>query len=172
MTKLSGMLGGSILLIALFGCGSKIDKAALAEGEAAGKDASVLYEMSQKEISLANKYSWQKWVELRGAKERDAQLAVTAKQLEAARDKFTAASTKITESLRGQNPFTNDETKSASRMGDAYRKWSEMAEYERKTLQESVGINDVKVLTDKFTEAGAKQAKMNENVMAIIKSAR
>jgi hypothetical protein len=173
MTQFSRLLGGLLLLSALLGCGSspKINDAALREGEALGKEASALYEKAQTDISLANKYTWQAWVDVRSAKDRDQQLTATAKELEAVRDKFAAASSKMKEALNGQKPFDSNEAKHASKMSEAYRQWSEMVEFERKTWQESVGVADAKALNDKLTDATNKYKKMNEDVMASIKAA-
>ena len=110
-------------------------------------------------------------IEVNDEKTRNAKFVSAAKELETARDKFLLASTKIREAMNGQKAFDNEQATRLSRMSNAYKQWSEMAEFERKTLQEASGMTDLKKLREKFTEAQKAWEKMNEDLMSSIRSA-
>ena len=111
----------------------KINETARQEAEATANEATAIYKKAQEIISFENKYSWQMTIDVNDEKTRNAKFVSAAKELETARDKFLLASTKMREALNGQKAFDNELATRLSRMSNAYKQWSEMAEFARKT---------------------------------------
>jgi hypothetical protein len=168
--KIYGLLCLALLSI---GCAQapKINAAARQEAETLANDATALYKKSQQAISFDNKYSWKMAVDMDDAKTRNGKFLSAAKDLESARDKFLQASTKMTEAMNGQTRLDSDEAGNLSRMSRAYKLWSDMAELERKTLQDASVMTDPKALDQKLTEAQENRDKMNKDLMEIIRLA-
>jgi hypothetical protein len=144
----------------------QINETARQEAEAISNDAAASYKKAQGIVSLENKYSWEMAVDVNDQQTRNAKFASAAKELEAARDKFMQASAKMREALNGQKAFDNELATRLSRKSELYKLWSEVAEFERKTWQESAGINDPKKLRETLTEAQKEQKKMSEELMS------
>ena len=149
---------------------AQINETARREAEAMAKDATASYEKAQGAISLRNKYSWEMAVDVSDQQTRNAKFASAAKDLETARDKFSQASAKMSEALNGQKAFDNELATRLSRTSEAYKEWSELAEYERKTWQEASDMTDPKALREKLSEAQKKQQQKKEVVMARLRA--
>jgi hypothetical protein len=162
-----------VLCVALLsaGCGqsAQINEAARREAEATANDATASYKKAQDIVSLGNKYSWEMAVDVNDQQTRNAKFTSAAKELEAARDKFSQASVKMREALNGQKAFDNELATRLSRMSDAYKRWSELAEFERKAWQEASAMTDPKAIREKLTEAQKQQQKMNEELMSMMR---
>jgi hypothetical protein len=147
----------------------KINETARQEAETLANEASAIYKKSQQAISFDNKYSWKMAVDVNDAKIRNEKFLSAAKDLESAREKFLQASTKMTEAMNGQTRFDSEEARNLSRKSDTYKMWADMAELERKTLQEASAVTDTKALSQKLTEAQEKRDKMNKDLMEFMK---
>jgi mevalonate pyrophosphate decarboxylase len=77
----------------------------------------------------------------------------------------------MTEAMNGQASFDSDEARILFRKSDTYKMWAEMAELERKTLQEASTMTDTKAMTQKLTETQEKRDKLNKVLMESIKAA-
>lgn len=159
-----------VLLIILLGisCAQtpKIDEMARKEAESLANEASALYKKSQQSVSFDNKYSWMMAVGVDDAKTRNGKFASAAKDLDSTRDKFLQASTKMTEAMNGQTRLDSEEARDLWNRSNSYKMWAEMAEFERKTLQEATAVTDPKALEKKMTEAQEERDQMNKNLMA------
>ena len=163
---------GALVCLALLsiGCGSaKIDTAAQKEGETLANEASAVYKKSQQSISFDNKYSWDTAVNMDDEKTRNGKFTAAAKDLEAAKDKFSQASAKMKQAMNGQDKFASAETKTLAQKSQTYKMWSDLAEFERKTLQDASTMTDKKALIQKLTEAQAERDKMNKELMDYMK---
>lgn len=103
------------------------------------------------------------------AKTRNEKFLTAAKDLESARDKFLQASTKMTEAMGGQDRLDSEEAGNLSRRSGAYKMWSDMAELERKALQEASTMIDTKAIHQKLDETQEKRDKMNKDLMELIR---
>lgn len=146
----------------------KINETARQEAETLAKEATAVYEKSQQTISFKNKYSWEMAINVDDAKTRNGKFLSAAKDLELAKEKFLQASAKMTEAMNGQTKFDSDEAKKLSQKSQTYKMWSEMAEFERKTLQDATLVSDPKPLQQKLTEAQEKRDNMNKELMEYI----
>lgn len=167
MNRKTICLLGAVLLIVGCGRSVKVNEAARKEAEAAENEAVTAYTRAGKSISLENRYS----VAIGDWKTNKAKLAAAAKDYETARDKFALASTKMREAMNGQASFDNKEAGFLGRSSTAYKLWSEMAEFERKTCQDWSEAKDPKAIQDNLDAAVKARKKMNDEVMSMIRSA-
>lgn len=162
----------AVLLI--IGCGSsqsaKINEAARKEAETAEKEAVTAYKKAGESISLENRYSVEFATTMGDWKTNKAKFAAAAKDYETARDKFALASTKMREAMSGQASFDNKEAGFLGRSSEAFKLWSEMAEFERKTCQDWSEAKDPKAIKDNLDAAVKARRKMNDEVMSMIRA--
>lgn len=163
----------AVLLI--IGCGSsqsvKINEAARKEAETAEKEAVTAYTKAGQSISLENRYGVEMATTMGDWKTNKAKFAAAAKDYETARDKFALASTKMREAMGGQASFDNKEAGFLGRSSEAFKLWSEMAEFERKTCQDWSEAKDPKAIKDNLDAAVKARKKMNDEVMSMIRAA-
>ena len=163
----------TVLLIV--GCGSsrsaKFNEAARKEAETAENEAVTAYKKAGESISLENRYGVDMAMTMRDWKTNKAKFATTAKNYETARDKFALASTKMREAMNGQASFDNKEAGFLGRSSEAFKLWSEMAEFERKTCQDWSEAKDPKAIQDNLDVAVKARKKMNDAVMSMMRSA-
>jgi hypothetical protein len=153
------------LLIAGCGRSVKFNEVARKEAEAAENEAVTAYTKAGKSISLENRYS----VATGDSKTLKAKLAAAARDYETARDKFALASTKMREAMNGQMSFDNKEAGFLGRSSEAYKLWSEMAEFERKTCQDWSEAKDPKAIEDNLDVAVKARKKMSDGVMSMLR---
>jgi hypothetical protein len=163
----------AVLLI--IGCGksqsAKFNEAARMEGETAGNEAVTAYNRAGKSISLENRYAAESAATLGDWKTNKAKFAAAAGNYETARDKFALASTKMREAMNGQASFDNKEARFLGRSSEAFKLWSEMAEFERKTCQDWSEAKDPKAIQDNLDVAVKARNKMSDAVMSMMRSA-
>lgn len=159
----------AVLLSAGCNQSPRINEMARQEADATIDDALASYNKAQRIISLENNYSWEMTVEVNDQPTQNAKFAYAAGELETARDKFLQASAKMREALNGQKAFDNELATRLSRMSEAYQRWSELAEFERRNWQEASGLTDSGALREKLTEAQKKQQKMSEELMSMMR---
>ena len=157
------------------GCGSsqsaKINEAARMEAETAGNEAVTAYNRAGKSISLENRYAAESAATLGDWKTNKAKFAAAARDYETARDKFALASTKMREAMNGQASFDNKRAAYLGRRSTAFKLWSEMAEFERKTCQDWSEAKNPKAIQDNLDVALKARKQMNGEVMSMIRSA-
>ena len=155
------------VVLLIIGCGRsvKFNEVARKEAEAAENEAVTAYTKAGKSISLENRYS----VAIGDSKTLKAKLAAAARDYETARDKFALASTKMREAMNGQASFDNKEAGFLGRSSEAYKLWSEMAEFERKTCQDWSEVKDPKAIEDNLDVAVKARNKMNDGVMSMLR---
>lgn len=166
------LLCGVLLIV---GCGSsravKINETARKEAGMAETDAVTAYTKAVESISLENRYGVEIATTMGEWKTNKAKFAAAAKNYETARDKFALASTKMREAMNGQASVDNKEAGFLGRSSEAYKLWSEMAEFERKTCQDWSEARDPKAIQDNLDVAVKARKKMNDEVMSMIRSA-
>jgi len=159
----------------LIGCGSsqsvKINEGARKEAETAEKEAVTAYKKAGESISLENRYGVEMATTMGDWKTTKAKFAAAARDYETARDKFALASTKMREAMNGQASFDNKEVGFLGRSSAAFKLWSEMAEFERKTCQDWSEAKDPKAIQDNLDAAVKARKKMNDEVMSMIRAA-
>ena len=147
----------------------KINETAKQEAETIANDASRIYQKAQEIVSMEIEYGWSLILEVNDTKTRNEKFISAAKELETARDKFLQASAKMNEALNGQKKYDNEQATRLSRMSEAYKRFSERAEFERKTWQEASTLTDPKLLRQKLTEAQKIQNKMTKDLMSFMR---
>ena len=164
----------AVLLIA--GCGSsrsvKINEVARQEAETAENEAVAAYKKALESISLENRYGVEMATTMGDWKTSKAKFAAAARDYETARDKFALASTKMREAMNGQASFDNKRVGYLGRTSTAFKLWSEMAEFERKTCQDWSEAKGPKAIQDNLDVALKARKKMNDEVTSMIRSAR
>ena len=160
----------AVLLIV--GCGrsqsAKFNEAARKEAETAKNEAVKAYTRAVESISLENRYGVEMATTMGNWKTNKAKFAAAARDYETARDKFALASTKMREAMNGQASFDNKEAKFLGRSSEAFKLWSEMAEFERKTCQDWSEAKDPKTIQDNLDVAVKARKKMNDAVMSMM----
>ena len=146
----------------------EINETVRKEAETIADQASAAYKEARSSVSLDNKYSWQGAIEVNDEKTRNEKFTAAAKGLEVARDKFLDASKKMKDALGGQAAFDNKLATRVSRTSEAYKYWSDLAEFERKTWKDAAETTDANVLKQNLSVAQQKQQKMNEVLMAMM----
>jgi len=163
----------AVLLIA--GCGRsqsvKINEAARKEAQTAENDAVTAYKRAGESISLENRYGVEMATTMGDWKTNKAKFAAAAEDYDTARVKFALASTKMREAMNGQASFDNKEAKFLGRSSEAFKLWSEMAEFERKTCQDWSEAKDPKTIQDNLDVAVKARKKMNDAVMSMMRAA-
>ena len=163
----------AVLLIA--GCGSsqsaKINEAARKEAQTAENEAVKAYTRAVESVSLENRYGVEMAATMGDWKTNKAKFAAAAEDYDTARVKFALASTKMREAMNGQASFDNKEAGSLGRSSEAFKLWSEMAEFERKTCQDWSEAKDPKAIQDNLDVAVKARKKMNDEVMSMIRAA-
>jgi hypothetical protein len=163
----------AVLLIV--GCGrsqsAKINEAARMEAETAGNEAVTAYKRAGESISLENRYGAAMAATIGDWKTNKAKFAAAAEDYDTARVKFALASTKMREAMNGQASFDNKEAGFLGRSSEAFKLWSEMAEFERKTCQDWSEAKDPKAIQDNLDVAVKARKKMNDAVMSMMRSA-
>ena len=163
----------AVLLIA--GCGSsqsaKINEAARKEAQTAENEAVKAYTRAVESVSLENRYGVEMATTMGEWKTNKAKFAAAAEDYDTARVKFALASTKMREAMNGQASFDNKEAGSLGRSSEAFKLWSEMAEFERKTCQDWSEAKNPKAIQDNLDVALKARKQMNGEVMSMIRSA-
>jgi len=163
----------AVLLI--IGCGksqsAKFNEAARMEAETAGNEAVTAYTRAGKSISLENRYGAESAATMGDWKTNKGKFAAAARDYETARDRFALASTKMREAMNGQASFDNKEAGYLGRSSTAFKLWSEMAEFERKTCQDWSEAKNAKAIQDNLDVAIKARKKMNDEVMSMMRSA-
>jgi len=162
----------AVLLIA--GCGSlkpaKFNEGARQEAETAENEAVAAYKKAVESISLENRYGVEMATTMGEWKTNKAKFAAAAEDYDTARVKFALASTKMREAMNGQASFDNKEAGSLGRSSEAFKLWSEMAEFERKTCQDWSEAKDPKAIQDNLDMAIKARKKMNDEVMSMMRA--
>ena len=162
----------AVLLIA--GCGSsqsaKINEAARKEAQTAENEAVKAYTRAVESVSLENRYGVEMAATMGDWKTNKAKFAAAAKDYGTARDKYSLASTKMREAMNGQASFDNKEAGFLGRSSEAFKLWSEMAEFERKTCQDWSEAKDPKAIQDNLDMAIKARKKMNDEVMSMMRA--
>jgi hypothetical protein len=163
----------AVLLIV--GCGRsqsvKINEVARQEAETAENEAVAAYKKAVEGISLENRYGVEMATTMGNWKTNKAKFAAAARDYETARDKFALASTKMREAMNGQASFDNKRVGYLGRSSTAFKLWSEMAEFERKTCQDWSEAKDPKAIQANLDVVVKARKKMNDEVMSTIRSA-
>jgi hypothetical protein len=161
----------AVLLIVGCGKSAKFNQAARMEAETAGNEAVTAYKRAGESISLENRYGAESAATIGDWKTNKAKFAAAAGNYETARDKFALASTKMREAMNGQASFDNKEARFLGRSSEAFKLWSEMAEFERKTCQDWSQAKDPKAIQDNLEVAVKARNKMNDAVMSMMRPA-
>lgn len=163
----------AVLLIV--GCGSsqsvKFNEAARKEAETAENEAVAAYKKAVENISLENRYGVEMATTMGDWKTNKTKFAAAARDYETSRDKFGLASTKMREAINGQSSFDNKRAGYLGRSSTAFKLWSEMAEFERKTCQDWSEAKDPKAIQANLDMAVKARKKMNDEVMSMMRSA-
>jgi hypothetical protein len=163
----------AVLLIV--GCGrsqsAKFNEVARKEADTAENEAVKAYTRAIESISLDNRYGVEMATTMGNWKTNKAKFAAAARDYETARDKFALASTKMREAMNGQASFDNKRVAYLGRSSTAFKLWSEMAEFERKTCQDWSEAKDPKAIQDNLDVAVKARKKMNDAVMSMMRSA-
>ena len=163
----------AVLLI--IGCGRsqsvKINETARKEAETAENEAVKAYKRAVESISLENRYGVEMATTMGDWKTNKAKFTAAARNYETARDKFALTSTKMREAMNGQASFDNKRAAYLGRSSTAFKLWSEMAEFERKTCQDWSEAKDPKAIQANLDVVVKARKKMNDEVMSMIRSA-
>lgn len=163
----------AVLLIV--GCGrshsAKFNEAARMEAETAENEAVKAYTRALESISLENRYEVEMATKMGDWKTNKAKLAAAARDYETARDKFALTSTKMREAMNGQASFDSKRLAYLGRLSTAFKLWSEMSEFERKTCQDWSQAKDPKAIQGNLDVAIKARKKMNDEVTSMIRAA-
>jgi hypothetical protein len=164
----------AVLLIV--GCGRsqsvKFNETARKEADTAENEAVAAYTRAVESISLDNRYGVELATTMGDWKTNKAKFAAAAEDYDTARVKFALASTKMREAMNGQASFDNKRAAFLGRSSEAFKLWSEMAEFERKTCQDWSEAKDPKAIQDNLDVVLKARKKMNDEVTSMIRSAR
>ena len=167
--KTIGLLCAVLLIV---GCGSsrsaRFNEMARMEAEKAENEGGTAYTKAIESISLDNRYGVEIATTMGDWKTNKAKFAAAAEDYDTARVKFALASTKMREAMNGQASFDNKEAKFLGRSSEAFKLWSEMAEFERKTCQDWSEAKDPKTIQDNLDVAVKARKKMNDAVMSMM----
>ena len=170
--KTIGLLCAVLLIV---GCGSsrsaRFNEMARMEAETAENEGGTAYTKAIESISLDNRYGVEMATTMGDWKTNKAKFAAAARDYETARDKFALASTKMREAMNGQASFDNKRAAYLGRRSTAFKLWSEMAEFERKTCQDWSEAKNPKAIQDNLDVALKARKQMNGEVMSMIRSA-
>jgi len=169
--KTIGLLCAVLLIV---GCGSsrsaRFNEMARMEAEKAENEGGTAYTKAIESISLDNRYGVEIATTMGDWKTNKAKFAAAAEDYDTARVKFALASTKMREAMNGQASFDNKEAGSLGRSSEAFKLWSEMAEFERKTCQDWSEAKDPKAIQDNLDMAIKARKKMNDEVMSMMRA--
>jgi len=142
------------------------------EAEKAENEGGTAYTKAIESISLDNRYGVEIATTMGDWKTNKAKFAAAAEDYDTARVKFALTSTKMREAMNGQASFDNKRAAYLERRSTAFKLWSEMAEFERKTCQDWSEAKNPKAIQDNLDVALKARKKMNDEVTSMIRSAR
>jgi|ERR1043166_408092 hypothetical protein len=93
-----------------------------------------------------------------------------AADFETAADEFRQMSAKYLEALNGGKESDSELHRRLYRLSEAYRKWAELAELDRRICQEAAGIKDLKSFEDRAEELDVEAGRLNDEVNQLIKT--
>lgn len=91
-----------------------------------------------------------------------------AADFKTAADEFRQASAKYLEALNGGKDSDSELHRRLFRLSEAYRKWAELAELDRRICQEAAGVKDLKSFADRAEELDAEAGGLNDEVNQLI----
>jgi hypothetical protein len=167
-----------LLLAALFAsaaaCGSNprappVNQEARAEAERSAKEAALAYRKT-KDLLDYKFSSFPASDALAAIKKGKHLFEDEAADFETAADEFRQASAKYLEAMNGGKESDSELHQKLYRLSEAYRKWAELAELDRRICQEAAEIKDLKSFEDMAKELDAEAVRLNDEVNQLIKT--
>lgn len=93
-----------------------------------------------------------------------------AADFETAADELRQASAKYLEALNGGNASDSELHRRLYMLSEAYKKWAELAELDRRICLEAAGIKDLQSFKDRAKELDAEAGRLNDEVNQLIKT--
>jgi hypothetical protein len=145
----------------------QVNQKARAEAEASAKEAAQVYRKT-KDLLDYKFSSFPASDALAAIKKGRHLFEDEATDFETAADEFRQASAKYFEALNGGKESDSELHQRLYRLSEAYGKWAELAELDRRICQEAAEIKDLKSFTDKAEELDEKARKLNDEVKQLI----
>jgi hypothetical protein len=173
-TRAASLLLPAALFASAAACGPnphapQVNQKARAEAESGAKEAARAYRKT-KDLLDYKFSSFPASDALAAIKKGKPLFEDEAADFENAADGFRQASAKYLEALNGGKESDYELHRRLYMLSEAYRKWAELAELDRRICQEAAGIKDLKSFEDKAEELDAEAGRLNDEVNQLIET--